>query len=47
MIDAAAVYMAVVKGDLLEAMRYYTKDVEALRMAEQSNTKLPQHTELM
>lgn len=42
MIDAAAVYKAVVKGDLLEAMRYYTKDVEALRMAEQSNTKLPQ-----
>ena len=42
MIDAAAVYMAVVKGDLLEAMRYYTEDVEALRMAKQSNKILPQ-----
>ena len=34
--DAAAVYMAVVNGQLREALHFYTADSDALRIAQQA-----------
>ena len=39
MIDAAAVYMAVVYGQLREALHFYTADSDALRIAEQAEQR--------